>query len=234
MPEPDYDDDGFSLYLGDALEVLAELPPESVDAVITDPPYIIGSMSIGNAGSKTGAWADLMNSAHWYRTWYELVDRVLKPSGAFWTFGNWKTLPITIRALLEGGLPVTSVVVWDKEHITVGGPKGVRAQYEMIVLSAKQDFIIPNRSLGDIWRQRPVPSARRHHPAEKPVGIVDQIIEASDLQPGAVVLDPFMGGGTTIVSALSHGLRAIGVEQDPHHFEAALQRLQALDTEVAR
>ena len=63
---------------------------------------------------------------------------------------------------------------------------------------------------------------------------MDQIIEASDLQPGAVVLDPFMGGGTTIVSALSHGLRAIGVEQDPHHFEAALQRLQALATEVAR
>ena len=95
---PYYSDSAVTIYHGDAMEVLAGLEGSSAAAVITDPPYVIGAVSAGNMASKSGGWQDMMNSAMWLAAWYREVGRVLHSTGVFWTFCNWRSLPVVMRA----------------------------------------------------------------------------------------------------------------------------------------
>lgn len=211
---PYYSDDLVTLYHGDALEVLSEIRSASIQAVVTDPPYVIGAVSSGALASKSGGWADMMNSALWFTAWYREVDRVLHSSGSFWTFANWRTIPVVMRAAIDAGLPVTSLLVWDKEWIGPGGPQGLRPSYEVCALMAQPGFTIPDRSTPDIWRHK-VGSYKPHgHPAEKPEPLLRRIVDACRMEAGSVVLDPFAGSGSTLAAARSLGLHAIGIEAE--------------------
>ena len=70
MIEPYYSDDHCTIYHGDSMEILPTLQSSSVSLVVTDPPYIIGAVSAGNMASKSGGWADMMNSSLWFSLWY--------------------------------------------------------------------------------------------------------------------------------------------------------------------
>lgn len=98
---PYYEDDAVTIYHGDSFDLLPALRPGSVQAFITDPPYVIGAVSAGNMASKAGGWQDMMNSASWFAGWYKLVDRALSASGVFWSFCNWRSLPVVMRAAVD-------------------------------------------------------------------------------------------------------------------------------------
>jgi len=228
---PYYQDENSTIYHGDTLDVLPTLRNSSAHAVITDPPYIIGAVSSGSMASKSGGWGDMMNSSLWFTAWYREVDRILTPSGPFWTFLNWRTIPVIMRAALDAGLPITSMAVWDKEWIGPGGPQGLRPSYEMVALMAQPDFKINNRGVPDVIRHKVGGYKPTGHPAEKPVGVVHRILEISEIPKGGVVVDPFMGSGTTGVAAKAHGLRFVGIEAEERYCEMAVGRLaqDALD-----
>lgn len=154
MSAPYYSDERVTLYQGDALELLDEVPAGSVDLVVTDPPYVIGAVSAGNIGAKAGGWADMMNSALWFSTWYTKALRCLRHTGALWTFCNWRSLPVVMKAAADSGHPVTSCLVWDKQWIGPGGSVGLRPSYEMVALIARPGFAIADRGLPDIWQHR--------------------------------------------------------------------------------
>lgn len=216
---------GVTIYHGDAMEVLPTLPRGSIHAVITDPPYVIGAVSAGNMASKSGGWADMMNSALWFTTWYRMVDRLLATSGCFWTFLNWRTVPVVLRAALDAGLPVTSMAVWDKQWIGPGGSQGLRPSYELVALLARPDFAVVDRGVADVL-QCQVGSYKEHgHPAEKPERLVRRLIGLSSVPPGGTVLDPFLGSGTTAVAAKAEGVRCIGIEAEERWCEMAARRL---------
>jgi site-specific DNA-methyltransferase (adenine-specific) len=224
-PQPYYQDDAVTLYHGDALDILPTLPTATIDAVVTDPPYVIGAVSAGNMASKAGGWADMMNSALWFTAWYREVDRLLRRSGCFWTFCNWRSLPVVMRAALDAGLPVTSTAVWDKEWIGPGGPQGLRPSYELVALLAQPDFSIPDRGVADIFRCK-VGSYKEHgHPAEKPERLLRRLLEVSALPAGGTVLDPFVGSGTTAAAARGLGLKAIVIEAEERYCETTAARL---------
>jgi DNA modification methylase len=223
--DPYYQDDYVTLYHGDALELLPTLPSASVALVATDPPYVIGAVSAGNMASKSGGWADMMNSALWFSSWYRQADRVLHSSGSFWTFANWRTLPVVMRAAIDAELPVTSLLVWDKEWIGPGGPQGLRPSYEVVALMAQPGFALPDRGTPDIWREK-VGSHKPHgHPAEKPEKLLRRIIAACELPADAVVLDPFAGSGSTLAAARSLGLRCIGIEAEKKWCDLIVERV---------
>ena len=209
----------------DALDWLRSLPDASVDAVVTDPPYVIGAVSAGNIGAKSGGWADMMNSALWFSAWYAEAWRVLKDDGCFWTFCNWRSLPVVMRSALDAKMPITSLLVWDKEWIGPGGPKGLRPSYELVALSAKPGFAIPNRGLPDIWRHKTGGHKPNGHPAEKPVGLVERILRESGLDPDALVIDPFTGSGTTGVASANLGLNFRGSEAESQWCDLANRRI---------
>jgi DNA modification methylase len=222
--KPYFADDFLTLYHGDALEVLPTIRAASVQAVVTDPPYVIGAVSAGNIGAKSGGWADMMNSALWFSTWYRQVDRVLHSTGSFWTFLNWRSVPVVLRAALDAGLPVTSMLCWDKEWIGPGGSVGLRPSYELVALMAQPGFSIEDRGLPDLWRCK-VGSYKPHgHPAEKPVDLVRKIVDVSGLEQGQVVLDPFAGSGTTAAAARALNLRCIAIEGEESWCEVIATR----------
>lgn len=218
--KPYYEDASVTIYHGDCREVLPDLP--MVDLVVTDPPYVIGAVSAGNMASKSGGWADMMNSAAWFTSWYSQCDRLLKHSGALWTFLNWRSLPVVMRAALDAQMPITSMMVWDKQWIGPGGVQGLRPSYEMCALMAKPSFAIPDRGIPDVWPHKVGSYKASGHPAEKPVGLVQRILRVSG-GPG-VVLDPFLVSGTTAVAAKAEGWSAIGIEAEERYCEIAARR----------
>lgn len=222
---PYYEDEWVTLYHGDALEVLPCLGSGSMFGVVTDPPYIIGAASAGNMASKTGGWADMMNSSLWFSAWYREVSRLLRRAGVFVSFLNWRTLPVAMKAAMDAGLPITSMGVWDKESLGPGGPQGFRPSYEMFMLSARPEFAVQDRGVSDVFRVKCGVYKPHGHPAEKPVALFGRLFDVLALPNDAVVLDPFMGSGTTLVSARERGLRCVGVEAEERWCEVAARRL---------
>lgn len=220
-----YSDEQVTLYHGDALEILPTIAAGTVHAVITDPPYVIGAVSAGSIGSKAGGWADMMNSSSWFAEWYREALRTLRNDGSMWSFCNWRSLPVVMRACTMADTGLTSMLVWDKEWIGPGGSQGLRPSYEMCALIARPGFAIPDRGVNDIWRHKVGSYKPNGYPAEKPEALIGRIIRTCEMPQGSIVLDPFLGSGTTAVAAKGAGMRAIGIEAEERWCEVAASRL---------
>jgi len=219
--KPYYADDLVTIYHGDAMDILPTMRGASVDLVITDPPYVIGAVSAGNMSTKAGGWGDMMNSSRWFRDWYAMTKRLLRPDGAMWSFCNWRSLPVVMKAAFDAEWALSSVLVWHKDWIGPGGPIGLRPAYELVALLAQPDFVIPDRGIPDVWTHQWASFKPSGHPAEKPVELLARLMSTSG---GGEVLDPFMGSGSTLVAAKTLGATAIGIEAEEKWCEIAAQR----------
>lgn len=214
----------------DCLEGLAAVPDNSVDLIVTDPPYSINTRSSMNKNSKLNAWADLCNASFWYTAWMRECQRVLKDDGAMWCFINWRGLPTITKAGLDMAWAIESLLVWDKCWIGPGGVKGLRPSYELAALFTGPDFKIEDRGLADIQRFKWGSYKPNGHPAEKPQDLIQWLIRTSGKSGGAVIADPFMGSGTTACAALREGCSFIGFEMDADWVQKAQNRI---DKELA-
>ncbi len=219
---PYYEQDGITIYHGDALDMLPTMPDDSVCAVVTDPPYVLGSASTRRGERAQSPVADWTNAARWYRDWLSHAMRVSRDDAPVWAFGNWRTLPVIEMAVQSLARRITSVLVWDKEWIGVGSPNGLRCSYELAFLLGGPEFAVSDRTMPDIWRERWASSRPSGHPQEKPVALLARMIV---LAPDGIVLDPFMGSGTALVAAKQLGRRAIGIEIEERYCEIAAKRL---------
>lgn len=211
---------------GDCIEELKKLPSNSIDSVVTDPPYMIGATSVGRPDSKAGTWVDMENSAYWFAAWMQECKRVLKSTGYLLCFGNWRSIPVLIRALAMSEMPATSCMVWDKDWIGPAGKRQLRPRYEVVIFSAMPEARIDDRSAPDIfkckWQAGNMKTTK--HPAEKPVELILHLCRLTT-PPGGTVLDPFAGSGTTGVAAKQEGFDFILIERDPEYIEIARERL---------
>lgn len=207
---------------GDCLELLRAMPDKSVDAVVTDPPYGINTKSDG--AGKLNPWADLCNSAFWYREWIGECRRVLKDTGCLWSFLNWRSLVTFQKAACDLSWPIESLLVWDKAWIGPGGPHGLRPSYEMVALWRGPDFSISNRGLSDVQQFKWCGHKPTGHPAEKPVSLLSWLVTNST-KDGAAILDLFCGSGTTGVACIQTGRNFIGFEIDAGYCEIARKRI---------
>lgn len=209
---------------GDCLEQMKLLPSREFDAVVTDPPYMVGSISVGNESAKAGTWADMENSAYWFAAWMTECKRLLKPTGHLLTFGSWRSIPTLIRALSLCDLSAQSCMVWDKLWIGPGGTKGLRPRYEVCIFATMSDGAIEDRSIPDIHAEKWSGNMRTtEHPAEKPVALVSYLLGLV-VPNGGLVLDPFCGSGTTGVAAAQRGVSFVGIEREAKFVEVARER----------
>ena len=218
----------------DCLEGLAEVPDKSVDAIITDPPYFL---SMGHAGGKTNAKAGEMLSSNrtfndlaictpFYKQLFAEYARVLKDTGSFYFFTDWRGYAYYFP-LINAALPVRNLICWDKKS----GPGSFYSfAHELIVFGT----YLPKTKGGvgtNVWREAAFNSGARKtngdkvHPTQKPVELITKMIEDST-EPGAVVLDTFMGSGTTAVACLRTGRHYIGFELDEKYHAIAQQRVE--------
>lgn len=211
------------LILGDSLHVLPTLPAGSFDCIFADPPYGINTKSDGVG--KLNPWADLVNSALWFREWIALCRALLKPNGCLWSCLNWRSMVTYQKAAYDLAWPIESMLVWDKSWIGPGGPRGLRPAYELVALWAMPEFAIRDRAVRDV-QCFPWTSHKPHgHPAEKPLDLVRFCLLHGVMPGGRSVLDPFLGSGTSGVACAERGLDFVGVEVDPDHFQRASVRI---------
>ena len=207
-----------TLYLGDCLEILPTL--NKVDAVITVPPY---NFSTSQNGVKHELWADAVNTAFWFSELLKREIALFNPQGGtIWQFLNWKTFITIQKAVFDVGQKINSVLVWDKGRIGPGGLIGLRPCYELIALICTGEARIKNRGLSDIWKH-PNSQHREFHPAEKPISLLRQIVNETT---GAIILDSFMGSGTTGVACVESGQRFIGIGINEKYFDIACKRIE--------
>jgi site-specific DNA-methyltransferase (adenine-specific) len=222
-----YDKDGITIYHGDCLEALPTLQEGSADAIVTDPPYMLGHAAARRSADKPMGWSEVNNAAFWYTAWMREVWRAAGVNAPVWIFANTKSLPVLYCAAAGvGGMHPVSVLVWDKQWPSVGSTRGLRQNYELVVLFGKPDFKIRDRSVPDIWQCKWAGHKPTGHPAEKPMDLVARMLEVSGTPAGGIVLDPFMGSGTTLHGAKNTGRRAIGIEIDERYCEMAARRLE--------
>lgn len=244
--EPYYADDRVTLYGGDALAVLASLPPGSVDAVITDPPYSSGGKFKGDrmrsssakyadgdyAGASlpgfTGDNRDQRGYAYWCTLWLSECLRVTKPDGACVLFTDWRQLPTTTDAIQAGGWLWQGIVPWVKPLGAIRPTPGrYQAQCEYAVWGTAGQLVTDLRAscLPGFFHAAAPRGDAREHITQKPLDVMRGLVKIAP--KGGTVLDPFMGAGTTGVAAVLEGRRFIGVELCEPYQQVARERVTA-------
>lgn len=224
----------------DCLEGLAAIPDKSVDVIITDPPYFL---SMGHAGSTTTArrnsdqlqsnraFNDLAICTPFYKQLFQEYARVLKEDGSFYFFTDWRGYAYYFP-LINAELPVRNLICWDKKS----GPGSFYSFAHEFVIFGTYKPKTKNGVGSNVWRMAAFSSGAKAtngekvHPTQKPVEIIQKMIEDST-EPGAVVLDTFMGSGTTAVACVKTGRNYIGFELDErYHAIAEARAAEAVDS----
>lgn len=227
----------------DCLEGLKEVPDNSVDIVLTDPPYSSGGAFAGDRRSRTGAkygdtaydgaasLPDFSGDNMDQRAFTEFCRQIFakcrektKPEGVIAAFIDWRNLPALTDAIQAAGWTWRGIAVWNKPN---GRPqKGrYRSEFEYIVWGSNGPMPF-DRGVGCLpgyYRYNNVQSKDRVHQTEKPLQLIEDLLEI--VPKGSTVLDPFMGSGTTAVACLRTGRNFIGFELSKQYHAIAQQRV---------
>ena len=232
------------LLCGDAARVLRQIPDESLDLAITSPPYNIkNSTGNGLKDGRGGKWPSAAliegyasysdNMPHkkyvqWQREVISEIMRILKPAGAFFYNHKWRVQAglIQDRQDIVRGFPVRQIIIWQR----AGGINFNRGYflpaYEVIYLIAKPDFKLAPKAnaAGDIWRFPQEMNNKR--PAPFPTALIDRIISSTNAK---TVIDPFMGSGTTALSARKLKRDFIGIDISKEYCKLSKERLKGFE-----
>jgi len=229
----------YSIWLKDSFSFIKTIPSESIDLILTDPPYNLSPYSTGNI--KLTWRKDINNDlAEWDRRefrpgdWLEEFKRILKLTGNIFAFTSYNLLG-KWHEIFDPEFDTFQFMVW---HKTNPVPKVRKAGFlnscELIVCMWNKGHtwnFISQKEMHNFMESPICMGAERvknpFHPTQKPVRILEHIIKIAS-KPGDLIFDPFMGVGSTGVAALSLGRRFIGVEIDEKYFEAAKKRLKSV------
>lgn len=232
---PYYADDWVTIYHGDCFDVLPEL--SGIGAVVTDPPYSSGGAFRGDRANATttkyvnsDTWAyrpefagdnrDQRSFLAWCALWLTAARHACIPGAVLASFIDWRQLPVLTDAVQAGGWTWRNVAVWHKP--------GIRMQRGRFSSSAEFVVYATNGPAGLDGRGSPQnviavqPVDDKQHIAEKPIEVMRWLMGI--VPPGVVVLDPFMGSGTTLVAAKDFGHHVIGIDSDERYCEMAATR----------
>lgn len=198
----------------DCVEFIKNIDNDSVDCIITDPPYGINYLS--NHYKNGNPYKKIENDNQLFIPLDDLW-RVLKPTGCMFVFFSYKVPLVDER--------VKNTIIWVKNNWTAGDLFGdLGNQYESIAYMPKDKFKIKSKRYTNVWNFDRVPSHKLKHPTQKPKEIIRRMIELST-QPGDLVLDPFMGSGTTAVTCKEMSRQWVGCELNQDYIDIANERL---------
>ena len=233
------------------MDVLKNIPDNSIDLVVTSPPYNLkNSTGNGMKDGRGGKWANaaLINGyddyddcmpeqdyAKWqHEVLLELV-RVIKDDGAIFYNHKWRVQAglIQDRRDIVYDVPLRQIIIWKRKGGINFNQGYFLPTYEVIYLIAKKNFKLAKGAnrFGDVWEI--MQEQRNDHPAPFPVELIDRIISSTNAN---IILDPFMGSGTTAVVAAGLGRNFIGIEKSTNYCTSALERLEKnkINPEVAK
>lgn len=225
---------------GDCVEIMQQIPSESIDLVVTSPPYNLkNSTGNGMKDGRGGKWknAELVNGyshhndcmphdeyVNWQRNCLSEMLRIISSDGAIFYNHKWRVQSglLQDRQDIITGFPVRQIIIWRRKGGINFNAGYFLPTYEVIYLIAKPKFKLAPKAnaLGDVWEFKQ--EMKNPHPAPFPVALIDQIISSTNAKS---VLDPFMGSGTTAIAALLNNIDFLGIELSPEYVKMAEKRI---------
>jgi DNA modification methylase len=202
----------------DCLEAMKELPDKCVDAVVTDIPYNISQQSNGLRNLDYGEWDKQYGMEN---TWAREIARVVKQTAI--VFCGKSQFSHIENIFTDSGM-TTRTIVWHKSNPTVMNCDKVYIEATELAVYGKK----PNGTYNPNYKHNVFDSdnapRERVHPTQKPLVLFEEFI-CDTTRPTDIILDPFLGSGTTAVAAIRTGRQFIGFEIDPHYCDIANRRI---------
>jgi modification methylase len=242
---------------GDCLEILADFPPESIDLVFADPPYNLqlhqdlwrpNQTKVEAVDEAWDRFKNFESYDEFTRAWLIACRRVLKPTGTLWVIGTYHNIHRVGAVLQDLNFWILNSVLWVKTN-PMPNFRGVRFTnaHETLIWAQKErgaSYTFNHHAMkslnGDLqmrsdWylplcsgKERLREDGQRVHPTQKPEALLYRVLMAST-EPEDIVLDPFMGTGTTGVVAKRLHRRWIGIEQEERYVKLARQRIAKVE-----
>ena len=250
MPAPAFHDPKhhIKIFQGDCLKLLAAIPEGVVDLIFADPPYFLSNDGITcHAGKMVsvnkGKW-DRSRGAdgnhEFNRAWLAACQRVLKPNGSIWVSGTSHVIHSVGFAMQQLEFKLLNDISWVKPN----PPPNLSCRYfthatETIIWAAKNKKsrhtfnyklmkeVNHGKQMKSVWEFLPPGREEKRfgkHPAQKPLALIERIIRAASNE-GDLVLDPFLGSGTTAVAATRCSRTVLGIERDDEFISTTLSRI---------
>ena len=230
----------------DCLEVMRQLPNNSIDLIVTSPPYNLkNSTGNGMKDGRGGKWknAELVNGythhndcmphkeyVQWQRNCLTEMLRIIPDNGAIFYNHKWRVQDglLQDRQDIVSGFPVRQIIIWKRKGGINFNPGYFLPTYEVIYLIAKSKFKLAPKAngFGDVWEF--TQEMNNSHPAPFPIALIDRIISSTSAK---IVLDPFMGSGTTAIAALMNNINYLGFELSPEYVKMAEKRISVFQAQ---
>ncbi len=236
------------VHKGDCVKVMDTMPKESIKLIVTSPPYNIkNSSGNGLKDGRGGKWsnASLLQGydkhedsmpheeyVAWQRTCLESMMRVLREDGAIFYNHKWRVQDglLQDRSDIMEGFPVRQIIIWQRRGGINFNPGYFLPTYEVIYLIAKSKFKLAPKAnaIGDVWQIGQ--ETKNEHPAPFPVELAARCLESVT---DGVVMDPFIGSGTTAIAAHKAGRSWVGIEKSGRYCQMARKRISNFKSGVA-
>lgn len=236
---------------GDCLQVMQQMPPNSFEAIITDPPYASGGLHAadrvkppsekyssyekGDLAYAGIEWAndtmDQLTWIHWISTRLKAARDITTTGGVCAVFIDWRQIAALYDALGQAGWIIRGLLAWDKRNARPQ-PCRPRQQCEFVVWASNGALSTKRNAqyLPGLFSITPPAAAVRLHQTQKPLELMRQLVHICE--EGGRICDPFCGSGTTVRAALLEGYQAIGIEQTKHYVDVARGLLRDLEVSM--
>lgn len=239
---------------GDCIKIMSGLPKGKIHLVLTDPPYNASNGGVNLPDNKTGGAYYKVNEKwdkfsykdymEFTKKWVDEVDKILAPNGSIMVCGSFHNIGEVIVALKDKGYKFLNLITWEKSnampsitkrmltHSTefigwFAKGKGWKFNYD------KMKKYNQGKQLRDVWRFRSCQGSERikgengraAHPTQKPLELFKRLVEMAT-DEGDIVIDPFMGSGTTALASLQLNRNWIGIDNNKEYIDLANKRIE--------
>ena len=215
------------IILGDCLEEMKGLQDNSIDLIVTDPPYLINYKTNYRINKDHRFTKPILNdnNPQLIKDVIEQSYRVMKDNSAMYMFCSADKVDF-FKQELEKKFKIKNMIIWVKNNWTAGDLKGSYGrQYEIIFLVNKGRCVMNGKRITDIWKFDRVSGKTQLHQNQKPLELIKQCIEKHS-QIGDLILDPFAGSGTTGVACKNLNRNYILIEKDEGYYNIIKERLK--------
>ena len=220
----------YKLLQGNCLQRMQEIPDNSIDLLLTDPPYNISVPNRFHTMNRQGIYFGDWDVNFNLTDWLVIAIQKIRKGGTGIVFTSWQNLSLLQKAIEENGCTVKNLIQWQKTNAM---PRNRDRLYvnvtEFAIWFVKGDGWVfhrlkPTYETG-IFCYPTIDNNERVHPTQKPIKLMLNLAEIHS-DEGTTVLDPFMGSGTTGVACIYANRDFIGIELDNTYFNAAKSRIE--------
>lgn len=212
----------------DCIEGMKKVPDNSVDLILSDPPYGI-SKELNCKGKRLGTTAKLdFNFGDWdkfNKEWFKIA--IKKTRGWIISFCAKKDLGFYWDILEKNNFVAIDAIVWQKpDPIPLNAKTKMLNAWETAIIGKKSGAYFNGMAQHNIFKYQAPKGKNRIHTTQKPLGLIKELVLLTT-KKGDLILDPFMGSGTTAIACIATGRNFIGFEIDKKYYKQSLERIKS-------